>query len=514
MFQNRMNHPKIVGVVLCCAIASLSLRNLSAEIGLTSQPEPLGYPFSVDDPADTIAEEEAGSIWPPAKRADDLQVPAGFDPARSTGFSENPKELLSWFKEPAPASCCDRNIVDRLWMGPGELAYHKAPNHKPCTRDHTRVFRTEFPGRLWFSTEYLIWATTGQAIPPLITSSPLVPITNAGIGVLGQPTTSTLFGGTSFDGPMRSGARLTAGFWFTPQEDRGIEASWFGLAITKKSFDLSTTGGNPYLARPYIDAITGQPAAVVIPEPGLQPGPTGQPTPTLLDQTADAALRSQFGSVNVLYRYNTTKGEDFHRRYWAGGFRYLMLEDQLAVNLSSSVSTGATSFDTYIASDSFRTLNQFYGGEFGMIEKWWRDRWSLQVLGKVALGATTVSTRINGVTTETATTNAGTTTTGTFPGGVLAQPTNPGNEQSLFAAAGEFGVTADYAIWSQFRLSVGYSLIYWTTVGRVTDQIDPSVNPQQFGGGAITSGPSEPSFNLWTTGFLAQGVNVGLEYQF
>jgi hypothetical protein len=196
---------------------------------------------------------------------------------------------------------------------------------------------------------------------------------------------------------MRSGARLTAGFWFTPQEDRGIEASWFGLAITKKSFNLSTTGGNPYLARPYIDANTGQPAAVVIPEPGLQPGPTGQPTPTLLDQTADAALRSQFGSVDVLYRYNTTKGEDFHRRYWAGGFRYLMLEDQLAVNLSSSVSTGATSFDTYTASDSFRTLNQFYGGEFGMIEKWWRDRWSLQVLGKVALGATTVSTRINGI---------------------------------------------------------------------------------------------------------------------
>lgn len=191
-----------------------------------------------------------------------------------------------------------------------------------------------------------------------------------------------------------------------------------------------------------------------------------------------------------------------------------MLEDQLAVNLSSSVSTGATSFDTYTASDSFRTLNQFYGGEFGMIEKWWRDRWSLQVLGKVALGATTVSTRINGVTTETATTSAGTTTTATFPGGVLAQPTNPGNERSLFAAAGEFGVTADYAIWSQFRLSVGYSLIYWTTVGRVTDQIDPSVNPQQFGGGTITSGPSEPSFNLWTTGFLAQGINAGLEYQF
>ena len=74
-------------------------------------------------------------------------------------------------------------------------------------------------------------------------------------------------------------------------------------------------------------------------------------------------------------------------------------------------------------------------------------------------------------------------------------------------------MTADYAIWSQFRLSVGYSLIYWTTVGRVTDQIDPSVNPTQFGGGPLAGTP-EPSFNLSTTGFWAQGINAGLEYQF
>ncbi|MCP3669544.1 MAG: BBP7 family outer membrane beta-barrel protein, partial [Gammaproteobacteria bacterium] len=202
---------------------------------LTSQPEPLGYPGSIDDPADALAEEEAGSIWAPPKRADDLQVPAGFDPVRSNGFSENPRDLLTCFKEPAPASHCDRNIVDRHWMGPGELAYHKAPNHKPCTRDHTRVFRAEFPGRLWFSTEYLVWATTGQAVPPLVTSS-LAGTPDADIGVLGLPTTGVLFGGTNFEGPMRSGARLTAGFWFTPRQERGIEASWFGLAIAKESF--------------------------------------------------------------------------------------------------------------------------------------------------------------------------------------------------------------------------------------------------------------------------------------
>ncbi|MEO2042782.1 MAG: BBP7 family outer membrane beta-barrel protein [Pirellulales bacterium] len=503
MFEPRINYLKSWGVILCFAVVLLGMRNLSAEIGLTSQPEPLGYPGSLDDPADALAEEEAGSIWAPPKRADDLQVPAGFDPVRSKGFSENPKDLLTCFQEPAPASCCDRNIVDRHWMGPGELAYHMAPDHKPCTRDYTRVFRTEFPGRLWFSTEYLVWATTGQAVPPLVTTSDAGTL-GAEIGVIGLPTTRVLFGGTNFEGPMRSGARLTAGFWFTPQQERGIEASWFGLAIAKEAFSVSTNGATSFLARPYADATNPpQQAAVVIP---LVDSSTLPATDPLLDQTVDASLESQFGSVNVLYKINRTQGEDFRRRYLVGGFRYLMLEDRLAVNMTSSVPT-----ESATVSDSFRTLNQFYGGEFGMVEKWWRDRWSLQVLGKVALGATTVTTRINGSTT-TADTATGTITT--YPGGVLAQPTNPGNEQSLFAAAGEFGVTADYAIWSQFRLSVGYSLIYWTTVGRVTDQIDPSVNPEQFGGGTITTGPSDPSFNLSTTGFWAQGINAGLEYQF
>jgi hypothetical protein len=502
MFQNRMNHPNSWTVVLWCAAALLSTRTLPAEIGLTSQPEPLGYPGSLDDPADALAEKKAGSIWAPPKRADDLQVPAGFDPVRSKGFSENPKDLLTCFQEPAPASHCDRNIVDRHWMGPGELAYHMAPDHKPCTRDYTRVFRTEFPGRLWFSAEYLVWATTGQAVPPLVTTS-LAGTPGPEIGVIGLPTTRVLFGGTNFEGPMRSGARLTAGFWFTPQQERGIEASWFGLAIAKEAFSVSTNGATSFLARPYADATNPpQQAAVVFP---LVDSSTIPATDPLLDQTVDASLESQFGSVDVLYKINRTQGEDFHRRYLVGGFRYLMLEDRLAVNMTSSVPT-----ESATVSDSFRTLNQFYGGEFGMVEKWWRDRWSLQVLGKVALGATTVTTRINGLTT---TTDTATGTTTAYPGGVLAQATNPGNEQSLFAAAGEFGVTADYAIWSQFRLSVGYSLIYWTTVGRVTDQINSSVNPTQFGGGTL-SGVSEPSFNLSTTGFWAQGVNAGLEYQF
>ena len=495
-----------------CVVAFASAAGPArAEIGLTSQPEPLGYPSSVGDEADAAAAQAAGSIWEPMKRADEPQVPAGFDPIRSSGYSEFPGDLLSWFREPAPASCCDRQVVDRRWMGPGELAYHQSPNHRPCTRDYTRVFRTEFPGRLWFSAEYLVWATTGQSVPPLVTSSPLG-TTASDVGVVGAPATSLLFGGSEFTGPMRSGARLTAGFWFTPQQETGVEANWAGLAIAQESLAVISSGGNPWLARPYTSATTGQPAAVVVPGSTTIPGDA-----SLVEQAVAAHLRTQFGSVDVLYRKNLLSGEDFHRRYLVGGFRYLMLDDELGVSSTTAVATGTPGgfpIDTATATDSFRTLSQFYGGEFGLIEKWWHHRWSLQLLGKVGLGASTIGTAIAGSTTTTQTTSSGSTTvTGSYPGGVLAQPTNPGDDQSFFAAVGEFGVTADYAIWSQFRLSVGYSLIYWSTVGRAAAQIDTSVNPTQFSGGTL-SGPTAPTFNLWTTSFWAQGVNAGLEYQF
>lgn len=500
--------------ILGCCAALATMSSACAEVGLTSQPQPLGYPASLDDEADAAAEAAAGSIWPPAKRADEPQVPAGFDPYRSPDRVTKPADLISWHQEPTPASCCDRHLVDRAWMGPGELAYHRSPNHRPCTRDHTRVFRTEFPGRLWLSAEYLVWATAGQAVPPLVTSSPSGTPT-AAIGVLGSPTTDVVFGGDDFAGPMRSGARLTAGFWFTPRQDRGIEASWVGLAIAEEQMSISSTGGSPWLARPYLDAQTGQPAAVIV--PGLSTVPAN---PSLLEQSIDAQLKTQFGSVDVLYRTNLICGEDFHRRYLIGGFRYLMLDDLLSVDSGAVVSTGAPGGYPLLgstASDSFRTLSEFYGGEFGVIEKWWRHRWSLQVLGKVALGASSIGTTIEGSTTTTETTNTGgndvTTITGNYPGGVLAQPTNPGGQQSMFAAMGEIGVTADYALWSQLRVSVGYSLIYWSTVGRAAAQIDGTVNRSQFAGGSLI-GPTAPVFNLSTTGFWAQGVNVGLEYQF
>ncbi len=491
-------------LVVALALAIVGAAPASGEVGVAQQPDPLGYPTSLGDEADDRA---ATSAWPPPKRADEPQVPGGLDPYRYPDHADSPAGLLAWHAEPVPASCCDRNLVDEAWMGPGELAYRLSTNRCWCSRDHTRVFRTELPGRAWLSAEYLLWATQGTSLPPLVTASPFgTPAADA--GVIGTPGTRILYGNGGVDGTMRSGARLAAGYWFTPRQERGIEASWVGLATTTEQATADAAGGAPWLAVPFVNALSGQPAAVVVPAPGAPPA-----DPLQLTQASDLNLATQFGSVDVIYRH-AIACEKFHRRYLVGGYRYLMLEDQLTSTITSQIAMGGMPIDGFTATDSFRTLSQFNGGEFGLIERWWRNRWSLQLLGKVALGASSIGTTIAGSTTTTQTIGADTIVTGTTPGGVLAQPTNIGrSDDSLFAAMGEFGVTADYALWSQGRFLVGYTFLYWTTVGRAADQIDPTVNPSQFGGGSLV-GPAAPTFDLWTTSFWAQGLSLGFEYQF
>ncbi|MFM8825451.1 MAG: BBP7 family outer membrane beta-barrel protein, partial [Actinomycetota bacterium] len=63
------------------------------------------------------------------------------------------------------------------------------------------------------------------------------------------------------------------------------------------------------------------------------------------------------------------------------------------------------------------------------------------------------------------------------------------------------------------RLTLGFTFLYWTTVGRAAGQVDESINPTQLGPGPVV-GPPAPQFSLRTTDFWATGVNMGLEYQF
>jgi len=481
-------------IPLCTAL-------LAAAGARAEQPEPLGYPASVGDPPRPGVAE---------RRADEPQVPGGLDPFRAPVEAKDPDGLLAWFQEPVPASPCDRHLVDPAWMGPGELAYHLATNRCTCARDHTRAFRSEILERLWFSIDYLVWATSPQSLPPLVTASPAgTPAATA--GVIGQPGTRILFGDSVADGPMRSGGRVALGYWWDPRQEGGIRAEYFGLTNASEIFNRSSTGAAPWLARPYIDATTGLPAAVVVPPPATVPGDL-----TLLTQGISANQITRFSGFDLLLMHSLVC-DRFHRRYLVGGYRYLMLEDSLGIVDTARISTGTPGglpIQTTVANDWFRTLSQFNGGEIGIMERWWRERMSLAVTGKVALGASDIGTTILGQTRTTQRTATGTSVVAVTPGGLLAQPSNMGGYGStLFSAVGEVGISADYALWSQCRLSLGYTFIYWTTVGRAAGQVDTAVNPSQLGPGPVV-GPRLPAFALQTTDFWATGINVGVEYQF
>lgn len=469
------------------------------------QPEarnPLGYPESIGD---------GPSVLPAfPRRADEPQVPGGLDPYRAPEYAHDPDGLLAWFQEPFPASPCDRHVVDPAWMGPGEFAYHQSANRCWCSRDHTRMFRMNYMGRLWVAPELLLWATSGNSLAPLVTSSPAgTPAAQA--GVIGQPGTSILFGNAWMPGTFRPGGRITVGYWLDPTQHDGIDAQYFQLADATSQGTFTNQGG-AMLARPYVDAVTGNQAAVLFPPPNTPPA-----DPALLARSITATQDTSLQGFDFLYRRSLCC-DLLHRRWLVGGYRFLQLNDNVWVNDASIVSTGSPGgypSTSILSTDGFAAKTQFHGGEFGWIEKWWWQRVGFQLLGKMALGASIYDNDIAGATTTSVTASPGALpTTTTTAGGVLAQPTNIGSYGgSSFAAVGELGASVDWAIWSQCRLSVGYTFLWWSQVARAASQIDPAVNPTQFPPGSL-SGPAAPAYHLRTTDFWGQGLNLGLEYQF
>src|SRR5262245_31050548 len=172
-------------------------------------------------------------------------------------------------------------------------------------------------GGFWIGAEYLLWSAKGDKLPPLVTTSPAgTPAPLA--GVLGTPGTSVLFGDSSVNDRWRSGVRVSAGYWFDPLHTTGIEANFFMLNPNSTGFAASSNG-NAILARPFVDAITGLPAAQLIAFPGFSAGSVAiNDTSRLLG--AGAAYRTEFcrscafGSVSGLI-----------------GYRYLHLRDSLVI---------------------------------------------------------------------------------------------------------------------------------------------------------------------------------------
>ena len=251
------------------------------------------------------------------------------------------------------------------------------------------------------------------------------------------------------------------------------------------------------LARPFFNQATDAQDARLIAFPGV------------VDGSLNIDLSTDFQSAEALYRWTAQRSKCGRMEYLLG-YRFAELDDGITIAESTLSLAGATAGTSFDLLDQFDSKNTFHGGQFGIACQWQPNRcWSIDLIGKLALGATQRQADVTGRTlVSAAAANI------ENPAGLLAQGTNIGSYNSdNFTTITEFGVTLNRHFNRSLTANFGYSFLYWNDVARAGDQIDLSVNPSQIPPGVLV-GPATPAFAFRSTDFWAQGLRFGLELQF
>jgi hypothetical protein len=352
------------------------------------------------------------------------------------------------------------------------------------------------PQRFWFDAEYLLWFIKASPLPPLLTSGSAQDTFPA---ALGQPHTQTVIGDDSVQTGVHSGGRFSTGYWFTDSHILGMDASFLFLGSQSKTLGAASDG-DPVLGRPFINVLNGQETASAVAYPNFQSG------------TFTARLTGQLWVADVDARtalfYQPTCQLSL-----LGGFRYLNLGESLHTfeDDTFAPNTGVTQAQI---SDWIRTSNNFYGGQMGTAFNWVRNRWSVDLLGKVALGVMDECAHLSGASLFTYPGNSAT----ALGVGSLVQPSNSGSYgKDRFAVIPEGTATLGFAVTQHIRLTLGYTFLYVSSVFRPGDQIDRTMNPTEVASYLANqpiSGPARPNFLFKSTDFWAQGVNFGVQVRY
>jgi hypothetical protein len=379
------------------------------------------------------------------------------------------------------------------------------------------------PQRYWVGAEYLMWWIKGASVPPLLTSG-----TPASIGILGLPGTQTISDDTLNYG-LRSGGRFSAGAWLNCDQTKGIELGYLFLTGGNNRFVAGGDGGpnSAVISRPYINAITGLPDVELVAFPGIVGGTVTTSSGSFL-QGADANLICNLCSYapcpsacpsacptdcltadcSPTTCCTRNRAPASYRVDFLAGPRWMQLQENLQIQEQLVDALG----NQFTVTDRFTTSNNFYGGQVGLRGQWQRGRYFLSLLGKVALGNNHQQVRIDG---NTVITPAGGQQV-VQPGGLLALPSNIGSySRDQFSVIPEVNANIGYQLTDRLRVTTGYSFLYWSNVVRPGDQIDTVVNPTQlptaFGPGQLI-GPARPAFQFNQSGFWAQGISFGIQY--
>jgi len=378
-----------------------------------------------------------------------------------------------------------------------------APARAPAFPALSRLLACGGGNRTWVGAEYLAWWTRSTALPVLAATGP-VPAGPDDLVVTNVPILQGSFGET-----LHTGLRVSGGMWFTEEQRRGVDARMFFLFRNGTGFSTNSASF-PVLGRPFFNLNN----------------PVG-----LLTDVISTPGRS-VGGIAVHLENSLWGAEVNYRRFLAGnpcarldglvGFRYMNFKEQLSITESGLldpssplIAAGRAPFAS--ATDTFRTENNFYGGQIGLTGEVRRGRWFVDTRASIAFGSVTQTAQISGSQQQVFASGINVPAVG----GLLAQPgANIGTfTQSKFAVMPEVGVNLGYHITPNLRVFGGYNFLYLSSVLRPANVIDPFIDSARVPNfladpGTPVAGLARPSPQFRTTDFWAQGVSFGLQWTF
>lgn len=401
--------------------------------------------------------------------------------------------------------------------------------------------------------EYLLWWFDGMQTPPLVVEGDASP--NDG-GTPGDPSDDTndfvnaviVYGNEQILDRSRDGGRVTVGTWLDDYGRWGMEADYLAFSRLDEQFIDGGDGVTlPFVGRPFIDATSGLNAVEDVSFPGIRGNVVVDSesrfesagvrfrhslccVPGCATQCGDGVACGSLvgcdtctggfgcgsgvgmGTSGPLRRLGALLNRGTRRTDVFFGVRWAQLNENLGIS-EDLTETGDFPQTTFLVNDGFGTSNEFVGGELGYVWEWQHQRWSLELLSKLAIGNTRQHVMITGGTTRDQNDGGG---AETRSGGLLALDSNIGNyERDQFSVLPEVGVTAGYLLTDRLRFTVGYTLLYWSRVVRPGDQIDLEVNPTLLPFSDADPGlPARPQFVFRDTDFWGQGVNFGVDYRY
>jgi hypothetical protein len=340
-------------------------------------------------------------------------------------------------------------------------------------------------GSFWIEADYLLWTLKGDKLPALVST-----------GALGAPGTTVLFGGSTVNDRWRSGGQIKAGYWFDPQHQWGVEGSFFGLQDVTTGFNASANG-SPLLVRPFFNVLNGLQDSFIVASPATGGGQIA------INET------SRLWGAGIAFRKEIC-ASCAGRISALAGYRFLRASDGLAIVTNQQGNAPFIGPFTSAVTDQFATSNAFSGLDLGLSGESHYGAWTIEWLGKVAVGGNYSGAQINGSTAVA----VGGGATVVSPGGLLALPSNIGNfSQARFAVVSELALKAGYQITPQLRIHAGYDFLFWSNVLRPGNVIDTAINTNQIPPGALV-GVSRPAPRLEGSDFWAQGIDLGAVFSF